>query len=248
MAETESRVQEAPKMTVDHSIVFLIDVDNTLLDNDRVQNDLRNHIEREFGPAERDRYWHLFETLFAEQGYADYLGAVQRFRLSALADARMHRLAAFLLDYPFADRLYPHALDVLNQLCRQGLTVILSDGDAVLQPRKIQRSGLWHAVEERVLIYIHKEEMLDDVERRFPAKHYVLVDDKMRILTAAKKVLGNRLTTVFPRQGHFALDPEIVAAHPPPDLSISCIGDLANHTFNPLAALAVTANGDQEAT
>ena len=216
---------------VPNDVVFLLDVDNTLLDNDRVQNDLMNHLEREFGAAERDRYWAIFETLRRELGYADYLGALQRYRLGALNDPSLLQMSAFLVDYPFTDRLYPGALDAIAYLRRWGPTVILSDGDVVFQPLKVQRSGLWDAVEGRVLIYIHKEEMLADVEQRFPARRYVMVDDKLRILAAMKKVLKSRVTTVFPRQGHYALDPQILAAYPPADLTIAGIAELLDHDF-----------------
>ena len=210
-------------------LVFLFDVDNTLVDNDRVQNDLRKHLECESGPENRDRYWAIFEQLRAELGYADYLGALQRYRLAAINDTRLLTMSAFLVDYPFANRLYPGSLDAIEHVRRWGLTVILSDGDVVFQPRKVQRSGLWEAVEGRVLIYIHKEQMLDDVRQRYPALHYVMVDDKLRILSAMKKIWGAQLTTVFPRQGHYALDPKIVAAYPPPDIAIERIGDLVNY-------------------
>ena len=216
-------------MTAPNEVVFLLDVDNTLLDNDRVLHDLLLHIEREFGAARRDRYHAIFEELRAELGYADYLGALQRYRLEDACDPRLLMMSSFLLDYPFANRLYPGSLDVLDHLGRWGPTVILSDGDVVFQPRKVQRSGLWEAVEGRVLIYIHKEQMLDDVERRYPARHYVMVDDKLRILAAMKEILGERLTTVFPRQGHYALDPESIAAYPPADITIERIGDLTGY-------------------
>jgi len=206
--------------------VFLFDVDNTLLDNDAVQNDLSAYLEREVGLLSRDRYWEIFEQLRAELGYADYLGALQRYRLEHQDDPQVLRVSFFLLDYPFADRLYPGALAALAR-CRQlGPTVILSDGDVVFQPRKVQRSGLWDAVEQRVLIYLHKEQMLASVERRFPAEHYVMVDDKLRILTAVKKVWGRRVTTVFPRQGHYALDPRELAAWPGADVTLESIGQL----------------------
>ena len=188
-------------MTLSNEVVFLFDVDNTLLDNDRVQDDLRNHLEREFGAESRDRYWAIFEELRAELGYADYLGALQRYRLEDLCDPRLLLMSSFLVDYPFANRLYPGSLDVLEHVRAWGETVILSDGDVVFQPRKVQRSGLWEAVEGRVLIYIHKEQMLDDVERRYPARHYVMVDDKLRILAAMKKIWGDRLTTVCAAPG-----------------------------------------------
>ena len=207
--------------------VFLFDVDNTLLDNDAVQEDLGVHLEREFGRAKRDRYWVIFEELRAQLGYADYLGALQRYRLENLDDPQLLLMSSFLVDYPFATRLYPGALAALERCRREGPTVILSDGDVVFQPRKIQRSGLWDAVEGRVLIYLHKEKMLDSVAHRYPARHYVMVDDKVRILAAMKQAWGSKLTTIFPRQGHYALDAAEVAKYPPPDLTIETIGVLA---------------------
>jgi FMN phosphatase YigB (HAD superfamily) len=206
--------------------VFLFDVDNTLLDNDAVQDDLSAHLEREVGLVSRDRYWEIFEQLRRELGYADYLGALQRYRLEHQDDPQLLRVSFFLLDYPFADRLYPGALAALARCRELGPTVILSDGDVVFQPRKVQRSGLWDAVEQRVLIYLHKEQMLASVEQRFPAEHYVMVDDKLRILSAMKKVWGRRVTTVFPRQGHYALDPRELAAWPPADVTLEHIGAL----------------------
>ena len=239
-------------MTAADDVVFLLDVDNTLLDNDRVQADLRNHLEREFGAASRDRYWGIFEALRTELGYADYLGALQRYRCGevsgAMNDPRLLLMSSFLVDYPFADRLYPGALDAIAHLRTWGLTVILSDGDVVFQPRKVQRSGLWEAVEGRVLIYIHKEQMLVDLEQRYPARHYVMVDDKLRILAAMKRVLQDRLTTVFPRQGHYALDPHNLSAYPPADLAIERIGDLLNYDFPALFRTARAVDGEQETT
>lgn len=215
-------------MTAHSDLVFLVDVDNTLLDNDQLQEDLRNHLEREFGTEGRDQYWGIFEALRDELGYADYLGALQRFRQGAITNPGILQMSAFLVDYPFADRLYPRALEVIAQLRESGLTVILSDGDAVFQPRKVQCSGLWDAVDGRVLIYIHKEQMLADIAQRYPARHYVMIDDKPRILAAMKKIWRDRLTTVFPRQGHFALDPQAVSMYPPADLTIERIGDLCD--------------------
>jgi FMN phosphatase YigB (HAD superfamily) len=209
------------------STVFLFDVDNTLLDNDGVQTDLSAHLEREFGRDRRDRYWAIFEELRAELGYADYLGALQRYRLENLDEPHVLRISAFLIDYPFAQRLYPGALAVLAHCARLGPTVILSDGDVVFQPRKVQRSGLWQAVDGRVLIYLHKEQMLAAVEKRYPARHYVMVDDKLRILTAMKSVWADRLTTIFVRQGHYAHDPQALGAYPPADLSLAEVGELA---------------------
>jgi FMN phosphatase YigB (HAD superfamily) len=208
--------------------VFLFDVDNTLLDNDAVQDDLSTHLEREVGLASRDRYWEIFEQLRAELGYADYLGALQRYRLEHPDDQQLTRISLFFLDYPFVDRLYPGALAALAYCGTFGPTVILSDGDVVFQPRKIQRAGLWDAVEGRVLIYLHKEQMLSTVEQRYPAGHYVMVDDKLRILAAMKQVWGERLTTVFPRQGHYALDPREIAAWPQADLTVARIGELVD--------------------
>jgi len=213
-------------------------VDNTLLDNDRIVADLGDHLAREFGDESRDRYWEIFEALRVELGYADYLGALQRYRVGAMNDPRLLMMSSFLVDYPFAERLYPGALGVITHLRRWGPTVILSDGDVVFQPRKVQRSGLWDAVAGRVLIYLHKEKMLDDVEQRYPARHYVMMDDKLRILAAMKKVWGDRLTTVFPRQGHYALDPGNIAAYPPADLTLERIGDLANVDLSALLGAA----------
>lgn len=207
-------------------VVFLLDVDNTLLDNDRVAADLDGELRREIGAAGRDRYWEIFESLRTELGYADYLGACQRYRLGATDHLGILTVSMFLIDYPFAERLYPGALAAIAHLAAFGTTVILSDGDIVLQPLKTRRSGLWNAVDGRVLIYVHKEVMLDDVERRYPARHYVMVDDKQRLLGSMKKTLGNRLTTVFPRQGHYAQDPAQVVADAPPDVTVERIGDL----------------------
>jgi len=213
-------------MTTPGDVVFLLDCDNTLLDNDRVEEDLRDHLAREFGAASRDRYWAILEQLRGELGYADYLGALQRYRLADMSDTRLLLMSSFLVDYPFASQLYPGALDVIRHLCTWGLTVILSDGDVVFQPRKIQRSGLWAAVEGRVLIYIHKEQMLDPVAERYPARHYVMIDDKLRILAMMKQVWRDRVTTVFPRQGHYAHDPHTLAVYPAADYTVERIGDL----------------------
>jgi FMN phosphatase YigB (HAD superfamily) len=221
-------------------VVFLLDVDNTLLDNDRVQDDLRDHLAGEFGVESRDRYWAIFEKLRLECGYADYLGALQRYRLEDLCDPRLLMMSSFLVDYPFADRLYPGSFEAVKHLGAWGPVVILSDGDVVFQPRKVQRSGLWEAVKGRVLIYIHKEQMLDDVERHYPARHYVMVDDKLRILAAMHKIWGGRLTTVWPRQGHYALDPQAKAMYPPADFTIERIADLVTYSLPALLGAAKT--------
>jgi FMN phosphatase YigB (HAD superfamily) len=207
-------------------LVCLLDVDNTLLDNDRVTVDLKRFLEGEVGPERTRRYWEIFEQLRGELGYADYLGALQRYRDEYPRDPHVLHLSPYLIDYPFANRLYPESLDVIDRLKELGQVAILSDGDVVFQPRKVDRSGLTAAVDDNVLIYVHKEQELDDVEARFPAKHYVVVDDKLRILAAIKRVWGDRVTTVFPRQGHYAHDPAILAAEPPADISIDRIGDL----------------------
>ncbi len=214
------------------SVVFLFDVDNTLIDNDKVSADLRNHLVKAFGAERQQRYWAIFEELRAELGYADYLGALQRYRIENPHDPHFLEVARFLIEYPFANRLYPGSLDVLDKLAAWGPTVILSDGDVVFQPRKVERSGLYEAVAGRVLIYIHKEHDLDDVEKRFPAERYVLVDDKLRILAAVKRIWGHRLTTVFPRQGHYAHDPHVLSMYPPADIEIDRIGDLVQYELD----------------
>jgi FMN phosphatase YigB (HAD superfamily) len=217
---------------------FLFDVDNTLLDNDAIRADLAAHLAEAFGQVPADRYWAILEELRLELGYVDYLGALQRYRLDALNDPRLLLMSSFLIDYPFADRIYPGALKALAHVRQWGPTVILSDGDVVFQPRKVQRSGLWHVVEGRVLIYIHKEQMLDDMQRCHPAQHYVMVDDKLRILTAMKKAMGSRLTTVFVRQGHYAFEADVVDALPPADITIDAIGDMARFDADALQAAA----------
>jgi FMN phosphatase YigB (HAD superfamily) len=210
------------------SVVYLLDVDNTLIDNDRVTADLKRFLEVEVGAEKTRRYWEIFEDLRDELGYADYLGALQRYRVEDPRDPHVLHLSSYLINYPFANRLYPESLDVIDLLKATGPVVILSDGDVVFQPRKIARSGLWEEVEGRVLIYIyvHKEHELEDVEARFPAAHYVVVDDKVRILAAVKNVWHERVTTVFPRQGHYAHDPAVVAAYPAADITVDRIGDL----------------------
>jgi FMN phosphatase YigB (HAD superfamily) len=215
-------------------VVFLVDVDNTLLDNDTVALDLRRHLRGALGEACGTRYWEIFEALRTELGYADYLGALQRYRAERPEDTSVVQVSLFLVGYPFASRLYPKALDVLAACRAAGIVVILTDGDAVFQPWKISSSGLWQAVEGRVLVYIHKEQMLAEVARRYPAARYVLVDDKVRILAAVKQAWGSRVTTVFPRQGHYALDEAAVASYPSPDVTIERIGDLLEYDLKKL--------------
>ena len=227
-------------MSARRDVVFLFDVDNTLLDNDAVVRDYRAHLVRECGPVAAEHYWTLFEELRRELGYADYLGALQRYRLDHFHDPRLLLVASYLLDYPFAERLYPGALEVLERFGELGLTVVFSDGDVVFQPRKIERSGIRRAVADRVLVHIHKERELECVERLFPAAHYVLIDDKLRDSDRGEADWGSHVTTVFPRQGHYAHDPEILAGNPPADLSVAGIGDLLDYD---LPALLVAATG-----
>ena len=210
----------------DLNTVFLFDVDNTLLDNDRVAEDLRHYLRLKLGEQAEHRYWSLFEQVRAKLGYADYLGALQRYRVEHPYDHQLPEISGFLLNYPFQERLFPDALKVLETFSARTRTAILTDGDVVFQPRKIACSGIGKAVEERVMIYIHKEDELDDVQKQFPADHYVLVDDKLRILSSVKEQLGSRVTTIFPRQGHYAHDPEIVSRYPNADHTIEAISDL----------------------
>ncbi len=217
-------------------VVFLFDVDNTLLDNDRVIVDLMRHLEREVGQERQRRYWAIFEALRAELGYADYLGALQRYRAEHPHDTHLMAVSSFLLNYPFANRLFPNSLDVIDHFKEWGPAVILSDGDVVFQPHKVERSGLWEAVEGNVLIYIHKELELEDVTARYPAGHYVVLDDKLRILTAIKQAWGRRATTVFPRQGHYARDPDVLSKYPQADVTVERTGELLNYDLQSLVA------------
>ena len=236
-------MEESILMQRTDEVAFLFDVDNTLLDNDRIAKDLKDHLACEFGPASRDRYWAIFGERRQELGYADYLGALQRYRLELNNDPRLLLMSSFLVDYPFADRVYPGAFDAIAHVRAWGTTIIVSDGDVVFQPRKVQRSGLWDAVDGRVLIYVHKEQALDDVERRYPARHYVMVDDKLRILAAMKQVWHERLTTVFPHQGHYALDPANDSRYPPAEIRIDRIGDLVNYDLPAFLAPSSTQPG-----
>jgi len=222
--------------------VFLFDIDNTLLDNDRVTDDLRRYLEREVGTDRAERYWAIFEQLRTDLGYADYLGALQRYRTDYPQDMRLLTVSRFLIEYPFANRLFPNSLDVLERLSTSAPVVLLSDGDVVFQPRKAERSGLAEAVEGRVLIYVHKELQLEDVSHRFPADHYVLVDDKLRILAAVKEIWAERVTTVFVRQGHYALDPQTLANYPDADVTIERIGDLLDREVEKLVAAGTRKN------
>lgn len=221
--------RKTPKGSGRAKVVFLFDVDNTLLDNDRVIADLRQHLKREVGPKDARHYWDIFERLRTKLGYADYLGALQRYRSGHPHDLRLLTVSRFLINYPFANRLLPNSLDVIERVKRWGTAVLLTDGDVVFQPRKVDCSGLYEAVGGHALIYVHKEHELADVEARYPSDHYVLVDDKLRILAAVKKVWRRRVTTVFVRQGHYALDPKILATYPAADTTVERIGDLLNY-------------------
>ena len=221
-----------------HPVVFLLDVDNTLLDNDRVVEDLRRHLDQEVGSARAARYWEIFEELRVELGYADYLGALQRYRVEHPREPHLLTVSTFMVNYPFANRLFPESLDVIEHLKQWGPAVIVSDGDVVFQPRKVECSGLFDAVDRNVLIYVHKEHELDDVERRWPAQRYVMVDDKVRLLAAIKQYWGKRVTTVFPRQGHYAHDPAELAKWPAPDVAVDRIGALLRWELDALLAAA----------
>ena len=231
--------RKAPQRSVPAPIVFLFDVDNTLLDNDRVIADLSKYLKREVGPERARCYWTIFERLRAQVGYADYLGALQRYRSEYPHDLSLLAVSRFLINYPFANRLFPNARNVIEHVQQWGAAVLLTDGDVVFQPRKVDRSGLYEAVAGRALIYVHKERELADVEARYPADHYVVIDDKLRILAAIKKAWGLRVTTVFVRQGHYARDPKVLASCAPADTSIERIGALLDfpiETFKPKPA------------
>ena len=224
-------------------VVFLFDVDNTLLDNDRVTADLKHHLEQKVGQVRQQRYWAVFEQLRSELGYADYLGALQRYRSEYPRDPNLLLVSDYLVEYPFANRLFPNALDAIDHVKQYGRPVILSDGDVVFQPLKIRRSGLFAAMNGDVLIYVHKEFELDDVVERYTADSYVLIDDKLRILTAVKKVWGRRVTTVFPRQGHYAVDPKVLSSYPPADITINRIGELVDYDLQTLLKAAEGTGG-----
>ncbi len=220
------------------SVVSLFDVDNTLLDNDRVEADLKRHLKNKVGEESQQRYWQIFEQLRSELGYADYLGALQRYRVERPRDPKLLEVSYFMVNYPFANRLYPESLDAVEHAKQFGRVAILSDGDVVFQPRKVDRSGLYETFEGHALIYVHKENELEDVEHKYPAEHYVMVDDKVRILSAIKNHWGARVTTVFPRQGHYALDQALVSKYPPPDITLERIGELQKYSLNEIVAAA----------
>ncbi len=229
---------EATRPNPGQSTVFLFDVDNTLVDNDRIADDLKRHLTKKVGPASQQRYWEIFEQLRIELGYADYLGALQRYRVERPRDPKLLEVSYFMVNYPFANRLYPESLDAVEYARRLGRVVILSDGDVVFQPRKVDRSGLYDTFEGHALIYVHKELELEDVEAKYPAEHYVMVDDKVRLLTAIKKHWGPRVTTVFPRQGHYANDAALVAQYPKPDITIARIGELQKYSLEEIRTAA----------
>jgi FMN phosphatase YigB (HAD superfamily) len=232
MARSETGGEWLMAQTQD--IVFLFDVDNTLIDNDGIQNALREELARLMGPAVSERYWAILEELRATLSYVDYIGSLQRLRLEYMHDPELQTMSGWLLDYPFPERVFPGVNDVVDHVAQWGLPVILSDGDAVFQPRKVSKSGLRALFEDRVLIYVHKQTELAYVEERYPARHYVLIDDKLNVLDDVKKILGDRVTTVFPKQGHYAFDPKILDAHPPADITVERIADVMSHDFSHL--------------
>jgi FMN phosphatase YigB (HAD superfamily) len=220
-----------------HPVVTLFDVDNTLLDNDRVVADLMRYMTQQLGEERERHYWDLFEGLRRELGYADYLGALQRYRAAYPRDTHVLSVSSFLIDYPFANRLFPQSLDVIDRARTWGPVAVLSDGDVVFQPRKISRSGLLDSVRGNVLIYVHKETELDDVEARYPAERYVFVDDKLWLLNAFKRHWKSRVTTVWPKQGHYISD-ERVADLPAPDVTLERIGELLSWDLSRLLEAA----------
>ena len=221
-----------------NGIVFLFDVDNTLIDNDRVAADLKRHLKETVGEGCEQRYWDIFEKLRTELGYADYLGALQRYRVEQPREPKLLEVSYFMINYPFANRLYPESLDAVEHAKQLGRAAILSDGDVVFQPRKVDRSGLYDMFEGHVLIYVHKEAELADVEAKYPADRYVMVDDKVRLLAAIKEYWGKRVTTVFPRQGHYALDEKLVAQYPKPDITLERIGEFQRYSLEQLMTAA----------
>ena len=223
-------------MSETHQVIFLFDVDNTLLDNDRMKGDLSAHVEAVFGKKADEQLWALYEEERAKHGYADFLGTLEKFRLAHLEDPRVLRFSNWVMDYPFIERLYPDALGAVRHVRQWGLPVILTDGDGVFQPHKLERAGLLDAFGGHVLNYVHKEEELESVRQAYPAEHYVLIDDKLSLLDAVKKAWGDRVTTIFPRQGHYANDAKTLTSFPPADIEIACIADLMEHDFSTLVA------------
>jgi FMN phosphatase YigB (HAD superfamily) len=217
-----------------HDVIFLFDVDDTLLDNDRFKSDFGARVRDEFGAAAEDRLWMLYEEERVKHGYADFLGTLERFRLENIQNPRVLRLANWVMDYPFIERLFPDALGAVRHVRQWGLPVILTDGDGVFQPHKLERAGLWTAFDGHVLNYVHKEDELDAVLRAYPARHYVLIDDKLALLNAVKRAWGDRVTTVFPKQGHYANDPQVLAKERPADITVARIADLMEHDFSAL--------------
>ncbi len=214
------------------TLVFLIDVDNTLIDNDAVKKDLDEHITVELGPALAARFWEIYEQARKERETVDIPLALSRLRTqTSLADmdeqTYLHVHSIFD-NYPFFERLYPGTLETLHYLRTLGLTVIVSDGDRFFQAEKIFASNLAEAVEGRVLIYIHKQQHLDEIVRQYPADHYVMIDDKPEILADTKELWGKRVTTAFVQQGKYAAEQK-----PPnfaPDISVLHIADLRNYS------------------
>lgn len=214
------------------SLVFWLDVDNTLINNDAVKENLDAHIQVELGAELTARFWDLYEEARHERGVVDIPLALRRLRaqtpLSALDEQTYAHVVSLFENYPFFKALYPHTLETLQHLRELGLTVIVSDGDQFFQAEKIFHSNLADAVEGRVLIYIHKQEHLSEIMQRYPADHYVMIDDKPQILADSKPILGDKLTTVLVEQGKYAEGQK--PANFTPDLTVLHIGDLRTYT------------------
>ena len=223
-------------MPLAEDTVFLFDVDNTLLDNDRVKSDLKEKVLQDFGQEACNRFWAIYEEQRKKHIYADFIGTLERFRLEHLHDPKALRLSLWMMHYPFADRLFPDALAVVRHVSQWGLPVVLTDGDGVFQPYKLERSGLWNAFDGRVLGYVQKDQELEAIAQAFPARHYILVDDKLKLLNAVKGIWGNRVTTIFVKQGHYANDPNVLASEPVADVSVDRVAELMMHDFSTIRA------------
>lgn len=205
-------------------LVVLCDVDNTLLNDNRIVSDLCDFLLDKLGEQGAKQYWTHFEALSQSLGYADYLGALQRARDEHPHEMHFIAITNFLLTYPFSERLFPRALDVIDHVACWALPVIVSDGDVVLQPIKLHRAGLARKVQDRVLVYIHKEKELDDIMQRYPATHYVFVEDNLSILSSVKREWGQRVTTIHIRpHGH---PPDEGRTALQPDITLNDIGDM----------------------
>jgi hypothetical protein len=213
-------------------LVFLLDVDNTLLDNDRAKEDMAARVEDLVGAERAARWWELYEQVRQETDVVDYPRTLTRYRAVFPDEPRFPHLADFILGLPYAGYVYPGALETLTYLRTLGTTVIVSDGDAVYQAAKIARAGLAAAVDDHVLIFLHKEGRIEDVRQRYPAEHYLLIDDKLRILARLKGILGDLVTTLHVAQGHYASSERGI--YPAADLevpSIAAVRQLGREVF-----------------